>query len=469
MSNKEYCEGLEFSPQIGWTVIRDEVLDEIFAFCDDYKSFLTRCKTERECTEELIKVSESYGFKDMRLIMEANNSLKPGDKIYFNNKDKSLALGIIGKKPLEKGMRIVCAHLDTPRLDLKPHPLYEDTDLAFFKTHYYGGVKKYQWLSIPLALHGVIVKKDGTKIKVVIGEEKSDPVLYITDLLPHLAKEQMEKKMADAISAESMNVLIGSIPIRAEVKEKVKSNVLSIINRKYGVTESDLISAELQMVPAFEARDVGLDFSLVGGYGQDDRVCVYTAFRALLEVKEPEYTSIVLLTDKEEIGSVGNTGAQSMFFENFVAELLAMSYGGYNDLLLRRCLANSKLISADVTAAYDPNYPEVSEKKNVPYLGKGIVITKYTGVRGKSGASDANPEFISEIINIFEKNNIIWQPGLMGKVDLGGGGTVAQFLAYYGMEVLDCGPCLLSIHSPFEIVSKFDVFMAKKAYESFMK
>ena len=377
---------------------------------------------------------------------------------------------MIGKKPVSEGISILGSHIDAPRLDLKQNPLYEDTELAFFKTHYYGGIKKYQWLTIPLAIHGVVVKGDGTSVEIVIGEDEDDPVFNITDLLPHLAREQMQKKMSEAVTGEGLNVLLGSMPYKDDkVKEKVKLSILSILNKRYGIMEEDFQSAELEIVPAQKARDVGFDKSMVGGYGQDDRVCAYPALRALLDTEAPERTVVCLLTDKEEIGSMGNTGAKSSLLVDFVANIIALTEDAYSDLKLRSCFSRSKMLSADVNAAVDPNYESVYEKRNATYLGHGIVLQKYTGARGKYDSSDASAEFFGEIRKLFNDNGIMWQTGELGKVDEGGGGTIAQFAANLGIDVLDCGIAVLSMHSPFEITSKIDIYMTYNAYKVFCR
>jgi aspartyl aminopeptidase len=382
---------------------------------------------------------------------------------------------VIGERPLTDGMRIVGAHMDSPRIDLKPNPLYEDSEIAYLSTHYYGGVKKYQWVSIPLAIHGVVVKEDGSKVHINIGEKEDDPVFYISDLLPHLGQDQMQKKMSEAINGEQLRLIIGSIPEKSEKdeekkpKDKVKTAILNHLYKEYGITGEDLVSAELQIVPAMKARDVGFDRGLLAAYGHDDRVCAYTALRAILDVDKPQYTAVLLLVDKEEVGSMGSTGMKSHFFENTVAEMINLSSENYSELILRRTIENSKSLSGDVNAAYDPNFADAFEKNNSSYLGKGVVITKYTGARGKSGSSEASAEFVAEIRSLFNNAGVLWQTGELGKVDKGGGGTIAQFLANYNMDVLDCGPVVLSMHSPYELVSKVDVYHTYLAYQVFME
>ncbi|MEQ6360388.1 Aspartyl aminopeptidase [Thermoanaerobacter thermohydrosulfuricus] len=458
---KEIEKRLGYKNVDAWTKISDEEKEKVSQFGEDYKDFMTKCKTERETAEKIIEIAEKNGF----INIEKVTNLKPGSKVYYNNKGKSVVLAVIGKESMQKGIKAVASHIDSPRIDLKPNPMYEDGGLALFKTHYYGGVKKYQWVTIPLALHGVIVKANGEKINIVVGEDENDPVLYITDLLPHLGKDQMEKKAAEVVTGEALNAVIGSIPLSEEVS--VKPNILKYLNEKYGIVEEDFLSAELELVPAYKPRDIGFDRSMIGAYGQDDRVCAYTSLRAILELEVPERTAVAIFTDKEEIGSMGNTGLQSRFFENAIAEILE-KYEGSTDIKLRRVLANSELLSADVNAAFDPTYPEVSEKQNTAYLGKGVCITKYTGSRGKAGSNDANAEFVGKVRKLFNENGVVWQTGELGKVDMGGGGTVAQYVANYGMEVLDCGVALLSMHAPYELSSKVDVYMAYKAYKVFM-
>jgi len=454
--------------EIAWDKYSQKDLKNVFELADRYIDFMSRCKTERECVEEFRNRAERAGYKNLQDLIEANKKLKAGDKVYAELMGKTIALFVIGKRPLEDGMLILGAHVDSPRLDLKQNPLYEDTGLALLDTHYYGGIKKYQWVTMPLALHGVIVKKDGTKINVVIGEDDGDPVFGVSDLLIHLAKDQMKKSLAEGVEGEKLNVLVGSIPINdKKVKNRVKQNILKILNDKYGIVEEDFVSAEIEVVPAGKARHYGLDNSMIMAYGQDDRVCAYTSFEAMMEIEKPEKTCVTLLVDKEEIGSVGATGMHSRFFENTVAEI-ANLMGNYSELTIRRALANSKMISSDVSAAFDPNYPEVMEKQSAAFFGKGIVFNKYTGARGKSGSNDANPEFIAEIRKIMEKHDVTWQISELGKVDQGGGGTIAYILANYGMEVIDAGVALLNMHAPWEISSKADLYEAKKAYYAFL-
>ena len=441
--------------------------EKIFDFCEGYKNYLSVGKTERECIHEAIRLAEEKGYRNLADIIKNNEEIKAEDKVYANNKDKTLALYLIGNDSIENGMRIIGSHVDSPRIDLKQNPLYEDGNLALMDTHYYGGVKKYQWVTLPLALHGVVVKKDGTKINVVIGEDDNDPVLGISDLLVHLSGEQLQKKANEVIAGEDLNVLVGNIPLEGKEKDAVKENILVLLKDKYDFEEEDFISAEFEVVPAGKARDLGLDKSMVMGYGQDDRICAYTSLMALLEVDSVEKTSVILLVDKEEVGSIGATGMQSRFFENSVAEVMDRM-GEYSELKLKRALQNSLMLSADVTAAYDPNYPGACEKKNTAYFAKGLVFSKYTGARGKSGCNDANPEFIAWLRKIMDKNNVSYQTAELGKVDQGGGGTFAYILAQYNMEVIDCGVALQNMHAPWEVSSKVDIFETKNGYKAFL-
>jgi aspartyl aminopeptidase len=454
--------------EYAWDKYSKEDLKEVFALSDRYKDYMSRCKTERECVKDFITLAEREGYRNLDTIIKENGSLKPGDKVYANNMDKTLAMFVIGTEQFEKGMKILGAHVDSPRLDLKQNPLYEDTDLAMMETHYYGGIKKYQWVTIPLAIHGVVVKKDGTAVNIVIGEEDSDPVIGISDLLIHLSADQMQKKLDKGIEGEDLNLLVGSMPIEdKEAKDRVKGNILKILNDKYGIEEEDFVSAELEIVPAGKARDYGLDRSMVLAYGHDDRVCAYTSFEALMKIQNTDKTCLALFVDKEEIGSVGATGMHSKFFENVVAEVMELA-GQYSSIKLRRTLANSKMLSSDVSAAYDPNFPSVMEKRNSAYFGKGIVFNKYTGARGKGGCNDANPEFIAQLRAIMEKHGVIWQTAELGKVDQGGGGTIAYILAEYNMQVIDCGVALHNMHAPWEVASKADIYEAVKAYHAFL-
>lgn len=444
---------------------------EMEKLAKDYRAFLDAGKTERECVTELVREAEANGYVSLEAKQAAGEKIQPGDKVYAVGMKKIMALFHVGQEPLEKGMNILGAHIDSPRLDVKQNPLYEDTDFAYLDTHYYGGVKKYQWVALPLAIHGVIAKKDGSVVNVTIGEDENDPVVYITDLLIHLAGKQLQKKAAEVIEGENLDILIGSRPLSESTDEKkkeaVKSNVLRILKEKYDVEEEDFLSAELEIVPAGKARDCGLDRSMVAAYGQDDRVCAYTSFVAMMEMDAPKRTSCCLLTDKEEIGSVGATGMQSRFFENTVAELLD-GMGCYSDLALRRTLRNSSMLSSDVSAGYDPAYGECFEKKNAAYLGRGIVLNKFTGARGKSGSNDANAEYVAEVRRIFDDHQVAFQTAELGKVDVGGGGTIAYIAALYGMNVIDSGVAVLSMHAPWEVTSKADIYEAKKAYKAFL-
>lgn len=458
-----------------WTKCDKKKIKEVFDFCEGYRQFISECKTERECTAKSVEIAKANGYKDLKEIIAKKAELKAGDRVYAINKEKSLVLFNIGKKPVEEGMRILGAHIDSPRLDIKQNPLYEDSDLVLLDTHYYGGIKKYQWTTIPLALHGVVALTNGKVVKVVIGEEDTDPVFCVSDLLIHLAAEQLEKKGAKVVEGENLDILFGSMPYNNKKKDEEKTTgntakayILKLLQKKYKIEEEDFMSAELEAVPAGSARDLGLDSSMILGYGQDDRVCAYPSLFAMLEVNDPEYTTVCLLVDKEEIGSVGATGMQSNFFENMVAEVLDRM-GCYSELTLRRALTASKMLSSDVNAGFDPNYASAFEKKNASYLGRGVVFSKYTGSRGKSGSNDSNAEYIAEIRAALEKENIAYQMAELGKVDVGGGGTIAYILAKYGMDVIDCGVAVLSMHAPYEATSKIDIYEAKRCYVAFLK
>ena len=463
-----------------WKTYTVQQLESLSSLCEDYKDTLSRCKTEREFAAEAVSRAERAGFRDLRKIVEEGETLKAGDKVYAVWMKKTVVLYVIGRKPLEDGMRILGAHIDSPRLDLKQHPLYEDTELAFLDTHYYGGIKKYQWTTIPLAIHGVVAKKDGSVVKVNVGEDASDPVFCVSDLLIHLSKDQMGKTLAEAIEGENLDVLVGSKPLaednkkgdadggKKEMKDLVKQQVLNILKDKYGMEEEDFLSAELEIVPAGPARDLGLDRSMVAAYGQDDRVCAFTSLDAILRSENPEYTSCCLLTDKEEIGSVGATGAHSHFFENATAELMERC-GQYSELKLRRCLSACRMLSSDVSAAYDPLYGSAYEKKNSAYFGKGIVYNKYTGARGKSGSNDANAEYFAWVRKVMDDADVAFQTAELGKVDVGGGGTIAYISAAYAMNVVDAGVAVLNMHAPMEVTSKADIFEARNAYMAFLK
>ena len=451
----------------------EKEIEKVMAFGEDYRKFLSDCKTERECVDFFIEKAETAGYVNLEKLIKEDKKLKAGDKVYAVNKGKMLAVFNIGTESLESGLNILGAHIDSPRMDLKQNPLYEDSDIALFDTHYYGGIKKYQWVTIPLALHGVLVKKDGSVVKVNVGEDEADPVFGISDLLIHLAADQMDKKGAKVVEGEDLNVIIGSIPgfdkKGEKEKESVKKNVLKLLKDKYGVEEEDFISAEIEVVPAGPARDFGFDRSMILGYGHDDRVCAYPSFMAILNsTKKLSKTACALLVDKEEIGSVGATGMESKFFENTVAEIFNLM-GDYSELKLRRALTNSKVLSSDVSAAFDPNYASAFEKNNAAYLGRGLVFNKYTGARGKSGSNDASAEYVGEVRSIMDKDKVCWQTVELGKVDQGGGGTIAYIMGNYNMQVIDSGVAVLSIHAPCEIISKVDLYEALLGYEAFIK
>lgn len=456
-----------------WDAYPADKRSQIMDFAEAYRSFISNNKTERECLKTFVAKAQAAGFMDLADAVKEKRRLKAGDRVYAAHMGKSLAMYIIGEEPLREGMNILGAHIDSPRLDLKQNPLYEDTDLVLLDTHYYGGVKKYQWVTLPLALHGVVVKKDGTVVEVNIGDKAGDPVVGVSDLLIHLAADQMEKKASKVIEGENLDVLIGSMPAEKtddekSEKERVKAQILKLLEQEYGIDEEDFLSAEIEVVPAGEARDYGLDRSMIMGYGHDDRVCAYPSFEAMLQIDVPKRTSVCLLVDKEEIGSVGATGMHSRFFENTTAEVLALC-GEYSDLELRRALQHSCMLSSDVSAAYDPNYASVSEKKNAAYFGRGIVFNKYTGSRGKSGSNDANAEYMAKLRRIFDEHQVAFQTSELGKVDQGGGGTIAYILANYGMEVIDSGVAVLNMHAPWEIISKVDLYEAYKGYVAFLK
>lgn len=454
---------LTYNTKNAWESYDAAQKEKVFSFCEDYKSFLNNAKTERLATAEAVKLAEKNGF----CRLEEKETLKQGDKVYIVNRGKNVLLATIGKEDVLSGINFVISHIDSPRIDIKQNPLYEECDLSLFKTHYYGGVKKYQWTAIPLSLIGTVFLSDGTELKISIGENEGDPVFCISDLLIHLADKQMQEKIFEAFKGETLNIIIGSTPDESSEKDKFKMSILKILNEKYGMVEEDFVSAELEAVPAFKATDVGLDRSLVGSYAHDDRVCAYTSLRAFLETEAPEKTAVCLLVDKEEIGSMGNTGMRSAFFEFSVAQIIDKIKGSYNEMMLKQTLRNSLCLSADVSAAVDPYYQDVFEKQNAAVCGRGIVITKYTGARGKSGTSDASAETVFKIRDIFNKAGIIWQSAELGKTDAGGGGTIAQYVANLDVDVLDCGVALLSMHAPFELASKADIYMAYKAYKAF--
>lgn len=451
-----------------WKKYDEKELETIFTYCEGYKNYISDCKTERECTTESIRIAKQYGYRDLEEVIKENGTLKAGDKVYANNMGKGLALFLIGNKPMVDGMNILGAHIDSPRLDIKQNPLYEDKEFAMLDTHYYGGIKKYQWVTLPLALHGVVVKKDGTIINLAIGEEETDPVVGISDLLVHLSADQMQKKASNVIEGEDLNVTIGSIPLKDEEKNAVKANILKMLKEKYDFEEDDFVSAEIEVVPAGKARDYGLDRSMVLGYGHDDRICAYTSMMAQLEMNQVDRTAVTLLVDKEEVGSIGATGQQSRFFENTVAEVMNL-VGEYSELNVRRALKNSKMLSSDVSAAYDPNYASVNEEKNAAFMGHGLVFAKYTGSRGKSGCNDANAEYMAYLRNILDSEHVTYQTAELGKVDQGGGGTIAYILAQYNMEVIDSGIALHNMHAPWEVASKIDIWEATLGYKAFLK
>ena len=451
-----------------WKNYNEKEKEELEKLCADYMQFLSDCKTERECVKDIVQRAKLAGYKSLEEVMEQKKRLKSGDKVYAVCMQKAVALFCIGTEPMEKGLNILGAHIDSPRLDVKQNPLYEDGEMAYLDTHYYGGIKKYQWVTLPLAIHGVVVKKDGSSVQIHIGEKEEDPVFCVSDLLIHLAGEQMEKKAGKVIEGENLDLLVGSIPLESEEKDAVKKGVLAILSKEYGMEEEDFISAELEIVPAGKARELGFDRSMILSYGQDDRVCAFTSLDAMLAVDAPKRTSCCLLVDKEEIGSVGATGMRSRFFENSLAEVMALT-GEYQELTLRRALKNSKMLSSDVNAGFDPLYAASFDKKNASYCGSGMVISKYTGSRGKSGSNDANAEFLAQLRNIFDQNHAHYQTAELGKVDAGGGGTIAYIAALYGMNVIDCGVAVLSMHAPWEVTSKADVYEAQKCYVAFLQ
>ncbi len=451
-----------------WKDYTKKELKEMEKLCEDYRHFLDDGKTERDCVSQSVRIAEQAGYRNLADVIEEGGKLTAGDKVYSVNMNKSIALFQIGRQPLEKGMAILGAHIDSPRMDIKQNPLYEDTELAFLDTHYYGGIKKYQWVTLPLAIHGVIVKKDGEVVPVCVGEDEKDPVFCVTDLLIHLSQERMSKKATEVIEGEALDILVGSQPLKGEEKDAVAKNILSILKEKYDMEEEDFLSAELEVVPAGKARESGFDTSMIMAYGQDDRVCAFTSLLAMVEVENTEYTTCCLLVDKEEIGSVGATGMRSRNFENTVAEVLSLT-GQYSDLALRRCLANSRMLSSDVSAAFDPTYASAYEKKNAAYFGRGMVFNKFTGSRGKSGSNDANAEFMAQIRGILKDAKVAYQTAELGKVDIGGGGTIAYIMALYGMNVIDCGVAVLNMHAPWEITSKADIYETKKGYVVFLE
>ncbi|MCD4712027.1 MAG: aminopeptidase [Clostridiales bacterium] len=466
---EELSKELSHTFKNAWEAMNEDETKSCFEFSEGYKSFLDAGKTERESANEIKRLAIEKGYKNIDDYLNGKEKLQKGSKIYAVNRDKSIILFLMGEKPLKDGMNIVGAHIDVPRIDLKPFPLYEDSDMAFLKTHYYGGIKKYQWTATPLAIHGVAYNKNNEKIEVVIGEDEADPIFAITDLLPHLAKDQSSKTLSEGIDGETLNVLVGHMPMGDDkTKDKVKLHILKILKDKYGLLEEDFLSAEFEVVPAGKAKDLGFDRSMISAYGHDDRVCSYTGVMAIFELEDVATTACGMFMDKEEVGSQGNTGSQSRYFENIVAELIALQEPNYNDLYLRRAISNTKVLSGDVGAAYDPNFAAAYEKRNSAHIGKGVQLVKYTGARGKGGCNDANAEFLGEVRKIFNDNDVVWQIGELGKVDQGGGGTIAYILANSNAEVVDCGVPVLSMHAPYEIVSKVDVYMTFKAYKAFL-
>jgi aspartyl aminopeptidase len=456
-----------------WQKYNEEDKRKVFDFAEDYRKFISDCKTERECVKRAVELAKENGYEDLNEVIKNNKKLKAGDKVYAINMGKAVVLFNIGKRPLEDGMNILGAHIDSPRLDIKQNPMYEDTQQVLLDTHYYGGIKKYQWVARPLALHGVVALKNGNVVEINIGEDVNDPVVGISDLLIHLAGEQMAKKADKVIEGEDLNILIGSIPQKVsedenDKSELVKKNILALLKDKYGIEEEDFLSAEIEAVPAGPARDFGVDRSMIMGYGHDDRVCAYPSLIAQLEAKDLEKTGVCILVDKEEIGSVGATGMHSRFFENMVAEVLGATQE-YSELKLRRALTNSNMLSSDVSAAFDPNYAQVSEKNNSAYFGKGMVFNKYTGARGKSGSNDASAEYMAKLRNIMDNADVYYQTSELGKVDAGGGGTIAYILANYGMNVIDSGIAVLNMHAPYEIISKADLYETYRGYKEFLK
>ena len=450
-----------------WNTYTTAEKKKVYSLADDYRNFISDCKTERESVSEAVRMAKAAGYMELSEAVRKKKKWKPGDKIYAVGMKKTVALFQIGERPCEDGLAILGAHIDTCKLDLKQNPLYEDGNMAYLDTHYYGGIKKYQWVTLPLALHGVVVKKDGTTLNIAVGEEENDPVFCVTDLLIHLAQEQMEKKAAKVIEGEKLDILVGSLPLPDEDKNAVKAGILAILGTKYGITKDDFISAELTLVPAGRARAMGFDRSMTLGYGQDDRVCAFTSLRAMLDTKKTRRTACCLLVDKEEIGSVGATGMQSRFFENTLAELME-ALGEKGELRLRRALANSKMLSSDVSSGFDPLYASAFDKKNVAYLGGGMVFNKFTGARGKSGSNDANAEYIAELRKIMDKHKVRFQTAELGRVDLGGGGTIAYIMSLYGMQVIDCGVPVLSMHAPWEVTSIVDLYEVTKGYRAFL-
>lgn len=455
-----------------WKEANQKKVKAVDLFAKDYIEFISECKTERECCDRAVCMLEDAGFVELSKLIADGKKLKAGDKVYTTQMNKSVAAFIIGKRPVEEGLNILGAHIDSPRLDIKQNPLYEKAGFSLLDTHYYGGVKKYQWVTIPLAIHGVVVLKDGTTVEINVGEDEDDPVFFISDLLIHLAQKQLEKKASDVIEGEQLDVMVGNMPLSAskdeETKEAVKANILSILKSQYGIEEDDFMSAELEVVPAGKAREAGFDRSMILGYGHDDRVCAYPSLRALIEAKDPERCACCILVDKEEIGSVGATGMRSKFFVNAVAEIINLTVDNYSEILLRRAMANSYMLSSDVSAGFDPSFADKFEEKNAAFLGNGLVFNKFTGSRGKSGSNDANAEYIAELRKILDEDKVIYQTAELGKVDIGGGGTIAYILALYGMNVIDSGVAVLNMHAPYEAISKADLYEVYAGYKTFL-
>lgn len=454
---------ISFSTKNGWEHISSGEKTRVYDFTDNYMKYIDGAKTERLACDLSVKMAKEKGYCDL----SEKSSLSPGDKVYIVNRNKSVLFAHIGEDDVLNGINFIISHIDSPRIDIKQNPLYEEFDLALFRTHYYGGIKKYQWTALPLSLYGVVFLKDGTKVDISIGDEEGDPVFCISDLLPHLANEQMQKKMGEAFKGETLNIIVGSTPDVDCENNKFKTSVLKILNKKYGICEEDFISAELEAVPAGKAKDIGFDRSLVGAYGHDDRVCAFTSLAAFLELDVPKRTAVCMLVDKEETGSMGNSGMKSAFFEFALSSIINIIKGSFNELMLKQALRASSCLSADVGAATDPTYPDVVESQNAAIAGRGVVITKYTGSKGKNGTSDANAEFVYKIRKLFNDFDIIWQSSELGKTDFGGGGTISQYMANLDVDVLDCGVALFSMHAPFELASKFDIYMAYKAYKAF--
>ena len=455
-----------------WEVLTKEMEQDLEKYAKEYMSFLDKSKTERTCAKEIIEYAERNGFQSLESLIKEGKNLAAGTKVYAVNKNKAVGMFVLGGEPLDKGFNLVGSHIDSPRLDLKPNPLYEDGNLSLFKTHYYGGVKKYQWATIPLALYGIAFDEEGNKVEIALGDKEDEPIFFINDLLIHLSSDQLQLKAGEVIKGEQLNVVVGSRPLKdhgkKEGKDRIQTGVLQILKEKYNLTEKSFLTAEFEIVPAGRAREAGLDRSMIASYGQDDRICAFASLKAILEVESPEKTAVAIFMDKEEVGSQGNTGMESKFLEDCLAEIINLQ-GEYSDIKLRRAFKNAEVISADVNCCFDPNFPEATEKNNTAMLGNGVTLTKYTGSRGKSGCNDANAEFIHKLAKTFDENDVVWQTGELGKVDQGGGGTIAYILGNLGAEVVDCGTPILSMHAPYELASKIDAYMTYKAYYHFLK